>query len=190
MQGLSGTINVGNALGSTSLTLDDSENTASTSALLYNDGTTGQVTGLSPATINYSNAGIASLDVYGGSGGNTFTVDGTLDNPSVIPSPTDLDTGTGNDTTYVQATNANGPLQINGQAGEDTVNIGFLGSVAGILGPVFVGNEFSDTDLTVDASADLVSHVSNSSSSLGGQHTDGRAGRHKLRHPRLELADH
>ena len=36
--------------------------------------------------------------------------------------------------------------------------IGFFGSVADILGPVFVDNEFGFTDLTADASADLVSH--------------------------------
>ena len=86
---LTGTINVDNALGLTNLVLDDSEDTIGQTALLFNDGANGQVTGLSPATINYSDGdgGIASLTVYGGSGGNTFTVDGTLNNPGFIPHP-------------------------------------------------------------------------------------------------------
>ena len=158
MQGLAGTINVDNTLGSTDLVLDDSENTVATSALLFNDGTNGQVTGLSPATINYTDSGTDSLTVFGGSGGNTFTVDGTLANPAVVPSITDLSTGTGDDTTFVEATAAGSQLNIHGQAGQDTVTIGFFGSLADILGPVSVDNDSGFTDLTVDASADLVSH--------------------------------
>ena len=71
MQNLFGTINVDNALGFTDLTLDDSQDTAGQTALLFNDGTNGQVTGLSPATINYINDDTSSLTVFGGSGGNT-----------------------------------------------------------------------------------------------------------------------
>ncbi len=158
MQGLTGTINVGNALGMTNLVLDDSQDTTGQTALLFNDGTNGAVTGLSPATINYADAGVASLMVFGGSGGNTFTVDGTLNNPGVIPAITDLFTGTGDDTTFVEATNANGPLNIHGQAGQDAVLIGLFGSLADILGPVSIDNDLGSTDLTVDASADDVSH--------------------------------
>ena len=159
MQGLNGTINVTNAGGSTNLVLDDSEDTTGQTALLFNDGTNGQVTGLSPATINDTNSGTDSLTVFGGSGGNTFTVDGTLANPAVVPTVTDLSTGTGDDTTFVEATAANSQLNIHGQAGLDTVTVGFFGSLANILGPVSVDNEFGFTDLTVDASADAVSHT-------------------------------
>ena len=38
------------------------------------------------------------------------------------------------------------------------MDIGFFGSLASILGPIFVDNEFGFTDLTADASTDLVSH--------------------------------
>ncbi len=160
MQGLAGTINVTNASGLTNMVIDDSEDTVGQTALLFNDGVNGSVTGLSPATINYSDGdgGVASLTVYGGSGGNTFTVDGTLNNPGFIPAPTDLFTGTGDDTTFVEATYVNGPLNIYGESGQDAVYIGFFGSLADIMGPVFVDNEFGFTDLTADASADLVSH--------------------------------
>ena len=135
MQGLSGTINISNDLGLTNIVLDDSEDPVGQTALLFNDNVNGQVTGLSPATINYTDTAAASLTVYGGSGGNTFTVYGTLDNPSFIPAPTDLFTGTGDDTTYVETTYANGPLNIHGEAGQDTVYIGFFGSLTDILGP-------------------------------------------------------
>ena len=85
MQNLFGTINVDNALGFTDLTLDDSADTTGQTALLFNDGTNGQVTGLSPATINYVNDDTSSLTVFGGSGGNTFTVDGTITNINLTP---------------------------------------------------------------------------------------------------------
>ena len=44
--------------------------------------------------------------------------------------------------------------------------IGFFGSLADILGPVSIDNEFGFTDLTVDASADDVSHTINLSSTV------------------------
>ncbi len=159
MQGLTGTINVDNTLGSTDLVLDDSQDPVGQTALFFNDGTNGQVTGLSPATINYTDSGTDSLTVAGGSGGNTFTIDGTLANPAVVPTVTDITTGTGDDTTFVEATSAGSQLNIHGQAGQDAVIISFFGSVADILGPVFVDNEFGFTDLTVDSSADLISHT-------------------------------
>jgi hypothetical protein len=40
-----------------------------------------------------------------------------------------LNTGTGADMTNVQPTSSLGPLNINGQAGNDTVNLGSAGSV-------------------------------------------------------------
>jgi len=170
MQRLHGTINVGNATGTTALYLDDSEDTTGQGAALTNDGTNGKVTGLSPATINYTDSGTNSLTVHGGSGGNTFTVNGTI--------PTDLYTGAGDNTTYVQATNADGPLNIPGEGGQDAVFIGFFGSLADIHGPVFVDNAPSPpgfTDLTVDSSTDAVSHNFTLSSSAPDSFLDGLA---------------
>ena len=62
MQGLAGTINVDNTLGFTDLVLDDSADPVGQTALLFNDGTNGQVTGLSPATINYTDSGTEQPD--------------------------------------------------------------------------------------------------------------------------------
>jgi large repetitive protein len=158
MQNLFGTINVDNALGFTDVTLDDSADATGQTALLFNDGTNGQVTGLAPATINYVNDDISSLTVFGGSGGNTFTVDGTINSLTLSPVLTSLNTGFGDDTTFVEATAAGGPLDVHGQAGQDSVLIGQFGSVSGILGVVTVDNSFGFTDLTIDASSDSVSH--------------------------------
>src|SRR5262249_30661624 len=146
--------------GLTGLVLDDSADPVGQTATLFNDGTNGKVTGLAPATINYSDGdgGVGALVVDGGSGGNTFTVDGTLNNPGFPSAPTSLNTGTGDDSTFVEATFATGPLFIDGQSGRDAVTIGDSGSLAGILGPVSIDNDNGLTDLTVDASADLVSH--------------------------------
>ena len=158
MQNLFGTINVDNDLGFTDLILDDSADTTGQTALLFNDGTNGQVTGLSPATINYVDSGISSLTVFGGSGGNTFTVDGTISNIFLSPVVTTLNTGFGDDTTFVEATAADGPLDVHGQSGQDSVLISDFGSVADILGTVTVDNSFGFTDVTADASGDSVSH--------------------------------
>ena len=171
MQNLFGTINVDNDLGFTDLTLDDSADTTGQTALLFNDGTNGQVTGLSPATINYVNDDTSSLTVFGGSGGNTFTVDGTISNIILSPVLTSLNTGFGDDTTFVEATAAGGPLDVHGQAGQDAVLIGLFGSLADILGTVTVDNSFGFTDLTVDASADAVSHDF-TLSNTGAHHDD------------------
>src|SRR5262249_29971580 len=85
----------------------DHQNTPGQTASMTNDGTNGKVTGLSPATINYVNAGTDSLTVHGGSGGNTFTVNGTLVNAGVPNTPTTLDKGSGpNNTVNVTATTA------------------------------------------------------------------------------------
>jgi hypothetical protein len=158
MQGLLGTINVDNGLNFTALTLDDSEDTTGQTALLFNDGTNGQVTGLSPATINYVDNDTSSLTVNGGDGGNTFTVDGTISNTFLASVLTTLNTGSGDDSSFVEATAVGGPLTINGQSGQDSVLISEFGSLAGILGNVLISNTFGATDITADASADSVSH--------------------------------
>lgn len=159
MQNLLGTIDVDNILGFTALVLDDSADTSSQFADLSNDGTNGQVTGLSPATISYSNNSINSLVVSGGSGGNNFTVDGTAANIFVAPVVTTLNTGFGDDSVTVSATSAGGPLDIHGQAGDDNVTISDFGSVADILGDVTVDNDFGFTTIAVDATFDNVSHT-------------------------------
>ena len=158
MQGLTGSIYVGNANGHTALTLDDSQDTAGRTARLADADGTDTITGLSPASIHAEDDGLRSLLVLGGSGGDHFTVDGTFADPENNPSPTTINTGTGVDTTTVRATALHSTLTINGQAGADTALISDDGSVAGIEGTVSVTNALGHTALTVDASADSGSH--------------------------------
>ncbi len=168
MQGLTGDITVGNASGSTALILDDSEDTAGQAASMTDDGTTGTVTGLTPATIYYTEADISSLTVNGGSGGNTFDIDGTLVDSSFDPTPTTLNTGTGDNTVDITATSLGSTLAIQGQGGDDSVNVG-MGSLANINGPIGVSNVAPGvTDLTLDGSADTSSHELGLSSSGAG----------------------
>jgi hypothetical protein len=154
MQGLHGTINVDNASGSTDLVLDDSQDTTARSATLANDGTNGQVTVLSPATINYVNAGTDSLTVHGGSGGNTFDVNGTLVNAAVPNTLTTLDKGSGpNNTVNVTATSAGSALDLTGSGSPDTVNLG-----ANLAGTVHINEATGSTNLVLDLSGDGLAH--------------------------------
>ena len=165
MQHLTGMIDVTNTTGSAALILDDSQDTTGQTATLTDNGTTGSVTGLSPATINYTDADIRSLIINGGSGGNTFTVHGTLTNPTFPATLTTLNTGTGNNTVNVEATNASSLLAIQGHGGLDTVDVG-LGTLSDILGAITIDNVTPGLDdLTIDGSTDPLSHTFHLSSS-------------------------
>jgi hypothetical protein len=99
---------VSNSAGTTHLIVDDS-----------GDSTSGIVTVAASSILGFGTAGIAvgpgvtALDVYGGSGGNTFNVSGT------ISGSTSINCGSGNDTLTLQATG--GPLTVNGGTGSNTL---------------------------------------------------------------------
>jgi hypothetical protein len=114
----------------------------------------GFITGLAPGTIHLANHAATDLTIFGGSGGNTFNVLSTLPNVT-----TNLSTGTGNDTTNIQATGAASALNVYGQAGMDTVNIGskapnFGGTLANIHGALLISNVTGQTFLNLDDSGD------------------------------------
>ena len=128
-----GPVTIANAAPFTDLVIDDSGDPYAAQATLVNNGIAGQVSSdnpgplaavlgeptfaeFLPAAIRYSNAGIHSLTVRGGSGGNYFLVAGT---GTFL---TTLDSGTGQDTLAVLGTI--GPLNIDGQDGRDTVQVG------------------------------------------------------------------
>src|SRR5262249_12730443 len=116
-----------------------------------------------PFTINYAN--VSTLNFFGGSGGNTFTVH----SPSAT---TVLNTGTGPDITNVETTT--NPLTINGQGGNDNVILGNPAggptrSVQGIAATVTitnVGGAGNQTALTVDDSADTTPRTATISSPM------------------------
>ncbi len=159
MQDLTGIISVTNDVGFTALTLDDSEDTTGQTATITDNGTSGSVTGLSPANINYTDSALSSLTINGGSGGNTFTVDGTLTNP-FVPSPTvtTLNKGSGSSNSVdVTATNAGSLLNLTGTGGPDAVTI--TGNPNTLLGMVNINESPGSTNLVVDLSNDGLAHT-------------------------------
>jgi hypothetical protein len=143
MANINGWVNVeqGNN-GEATLALNDSSDTNGRTVTMHDGvnnpiyGTGGEVTGMAPANIYWSpsssyNGGVTSLDVEGGSGGNTFNVRGT----SHLVYWTSIFTGSGNDTVNVYATT--GGLDVINSGGADNINIG-LGSLANINGWVNV----------------------------------------------------
>jgi hypothetical protein len=160
VQGITGGMTVYGA-GATTLTVDDSGDTTGRTVTLAN-APFGWITGLAPATINWiptssASGGVTGLNVYGGSGGNTFTVTNT----SSFNAYTTLSTGTGNDTVNVEATT--GTLYVNNPGGQDSVYVGSNGSalggnVQGINGGVYVQGP-GGTLLVVDDDGDTVGHT-------------------------------
>jgi hypothetical protein len=146
VQGIQGAVNVTNAAGLTSLSIDDSADNVARNVTLNNT----TLSGLAPADISWTPGDINNLGINGGSAGNTFTVFTT---PSGVPAAqATLNTGTGNDTVGVQATQRS--LTINGQGGRDQVSLGKQGNAQGIVGNVSVTNANGSTALTIDDSAD------------------------------------
>ncbi len=147
-------VNVSGTGGTTGLTIDDSNDPAGQTATL--SGTS--VTGLSPASLNFTSAGTTSLAVNGGSGGNAFTVNGTLANASVNPTVTTLNKGAGaNNSVLVQATSAGSALDLTGTGTPDTVDINPSGNT--ILGTVNINEAPGSTTMTVDLSDDGLAHT-------------------------------
>ena len=138
---IQGALTIDEGTGSNTLAVSDRGDTAARTAIL--DGSS--IVGLAPAPITYGATGgdLAGegywttqwdsglfgrgIDIYGGSGGNTFTVTGTYAS-DVTPSPfgetlTSLFTGEGADvvTVSVPVTSA-ADLAVDGQGGDDTID--------------------------------------------------------------------
>ena len=158
MQDLNGTISINTVVYGTpmgpmtsflDLVLDDSLDPTGQTATLTDNGTTGTLTGLAPATITYPDAGIHSLTIDGGDGGgNMFTLDGTPDNTSFVPTLTTLNTGSGSNNVVDGAPNAGGTLDVAGMGTSDTVSVSNGG------GNVNVDGAPGSTKLVVDLQAD------------------------------------
>jgi hypothetical protein len=162
VQGIKGNVFVYGA-GATSLLVDDRGDTTPCNATLsdvaFAGGRSGTITGLAPADISWiptgsATGGVTDLTVFGGSGGNTFTVTNT----SAFYGSTTLRTGSGNDTVNVEGTT--GALRVFNPGGQDSVYVGSNGSapggnVQGINGAVIVSSfGGGPTSLVVDDSGD------------------------------------
>jgi hypothetical protein len=152
VQGILGRVTVTNIFSRSSLRVDDSADPIGRTATLRGPADFGTITGLAPAEIRYRTQDVNAVTVRGGSGGNTFTVDGTVDN--FVKPTTSLITGSGADTVNVLATT--GALAIEGLNGKDIVNIGLNDSVQSIKGKVSVANLIGSTTLNLNDRADTV----------------------------------
>src|SRR5205807_2776945 len=110
------------------------------------------IAGLAPGLITYDGYDSQLATISAGSGGNTINVLHTVAGNRTF----NLNTGSGVDTVNVQSTGTGNTLDINGNAGNDAVNITSAGSVAGIAGPVIIENHSSFSNITVDDSADTL----------------------------------
>ena len=156
LSGIVSLVTVSDPTGSATLNLLDAGDTTSGEATID----TGTVTGFgfgSGGSVAYTGGlvgAVTSLVVDGGTNGASginYFVDGTS-------ASTTLNTGPNADTVFVTATGTGALLTIHGNSGLDTVNIGDLGSVLGILGDITVDNVFDFTAINVDASADPGDH--------------------------------
>jgi autotransporter-associated beta strand protein len=158
-QNINGPVNVTNPTSATSLLVDDSNDPVGRTVTL-NDG---DVSGLSPADVTWTatptgtvKGGMANVQLFGGSGNNTFNVNDTdtfYQYAIIAPG-----TGTSNNNAVnVHATTA--PLLVIPDGGTDLVTVGSLapalgGNLAGIHGYVDIRQyPFSVTSLVVDDQA-------------------------------------
>jgi hypothetical protein len=132
VQEVKGTVNVQNTSSFTQLTVEDSlDATPRTFSLcaFTPAGTNypfGSITGLAPGVINYRAVDMRDpVNIRGGVGGNTITVDGT---PSKIVgwglgNTINLSSGSGADTIYVKAVSSGTTLNIDGKSGIDSATL-------------------------------------------------------------------
>ena len=142
----------------TDLTVDDSRDTSAaqfTISALFPPGPGAygsiavQGTNVPQEVFTFRVAGISSATVDGGSGGNTFHVQATPPGPNTSLEAITLNTGAGNDTIAVDSTNPQSVLNVNGQAGDDTLKTGPIGPFMGILGAVNFNGGTGKNSLTV-----------------------------------------
>lgn len=109
-----GDLTVTNPPITTDLILDDTANPASKTIVL----TESSITGMAPATINFSPFDLEALQILCGNAGNTITVNSTPDSDAVIT----LNSGSGDDVvTLNDATQ--GELRVNLQGGDDRISL-------------------------------------------------------------------
>jgi hypothetical protein len=140
-----------NELGTTTLNVDDSQDTTPRNVTLGRDvtGNNGLISGLGAPIVFQQLVG--SVNVNGGPGNvtvaNTYTVQDTIAGVT-----TTINTGTGKNTVNVQGTT--GALVINGQGGADEINVGLNTDPAGggtqlIKGTVSLSDPNGNLDLDV-----------------------------------------
>jgi hypothetical protein len=116
--------------------------------------TDGSVTGLFRGDITFHGSAFAALTITGGAGNNTYTVAN-----SGTGNPTVLNTGNGDDTVNIQGTSVFAPFTVNAAGhGNDRVNVGNSGSLAGINGTLQLNNGPNFSHVNINDGADGADH--------------------------------
>jgi hypothetical protein len=134
VQEIQGPIDLENPSGQNTITIDDSgDSTARTATLstvtdttIVNgaSGPSGQLSGLAPATITWKYANTGQVTIRGGSGGDNWEVQGTGVGTSIVA------------------------------GGNDFVNVGDGGSLAGLVGALNIEGPSNQTNINLDDSTD------------------------------------
>jgi hypothetical protein len=145
---IQGTINIVGD-GCDTLNVDDTGSTLAKTGTLTSSTLTGL--GMGSGGINY--CGLSALNIYLGSGGNTFTIASTY-----ASTVTFLNSGIGNDTVNVQSTA--GITTVNTGNGTNTVNVGSQAPTIGgivdyIQGPLTIVGDGNDT-MNVDDTGNVI----------------------------------
>ncbi len=171
LNGIQGNVTVINGSGQSAITIanggDSTGRTVNLTTVPSGADVYGQVKFSNAATISYRDkfAGVhndtSSLVIYGGSGGNTFNVNNANDAAANFTTTLYLGPVTGGNVVNVRSTTTHNPLQINAQAGANTVNLGnngtlssTPGNVQSLNGPVSIASFSGSVALVVDDSTD------------------------------------
>jgi acrosin len=153
-QGIKGALSITGTGSHTKLSVDDHlDHTGRVVTMDVANGT-GTITGLAPATIMYTEAGVHSVSVSGGDGGNTFNVQNTA---GIGNATTTINSGAGKN--FVNVHRTTGALAVNGHDGADVIDVGQGGSVQSIKGALTVTNTAASSTLAVDNSADTINRT-------------------------------
>ena len=146
LAGISGTVTVSNGGGLAHLILNDSGDTANRSVMI----TSGGITGLAPADINFTSSSVNTLAVNGGAA-STYMVAAT-------PASTSTTLNIAIDTINVQGTSSPLTIVAHGGNGANVVNLGLNNSLSAIHGAVTLDDVNYREHLNVNDSADTVAH--------------------------------
>jgi hypothetical protein len=129
LDNIQGAVNLSNPPQFSALIVDGSAASSAQNVTMSVANGFGTIHGLAPADITYKVSDVSEVIVHGSTHRNTWTVQDTFRNPSFAD--TLIETGSGGDTVNVLGTT--GKLEVFGEGGFDTVNIGGDPSSAGTL---------------------------------------------------------
>src|SRR5262249_34076667 len=146
VEGLQGDVVLPRTFGSVAMNVDYHNDHDGKNIILTTEGEFGFVRQLSQGEVRYAQSGISRLTVFGGDGGNTVSVNGTLKN-ALPGSRTVVHCGAGDDDVFVNATG--GKLTVAGDNGKDDVVLSLGGQLKFIKGDVTVTNTGDRSTLEV-----------------------------------------